>query len=116
MAIRPDIVVRLYSDEERRTQPSRSIPASVSSNPNSALETGGVGWNCIMKIYSCPLRWGRKLEILINDTLCFQGWIAQRRLDSIDDHLSLFAVRGTRTNLRCYNRRPVRRDDNDWNF
>ena len=92
MAIRPDIVVRLFSDEEKNT--------AVTIHPRKCViksKFGAGDRRCWVELYNedlfLPVALGKKLEVKINDTLCFQGWIAQRRMDSIDDHLSLFAIR-----------------------
>jgi hypothetical protein len=92
MPSRPEILIRFLDSTHERL-----IAASV--QPRKCTIKSGFGAmnrRCWLEFYnedrilSVPL--GSWMEVWINQTRCFRGRITQRRIDSIDDQLSLYAI------------------------
>jgi len=91
MSAKPEITARFFTPEGNQNLAS-------TRNPRKCIIKSGYGAmnrRCWLEFYNSdlnlPVSLGNILELWINGMRCFRGRIAQRRIDSIDDYLSIYA-------------------------
>ncbi|RJP32403.1 MAG: hypothetical protein C4527_06095 [Candidatus Omnitrophota bacterium] len=92
MSANPRIQITFFS-------PDGVTPLASTDNPRKCVIKSGCGAmerRCWLELYNedlfLPLAIGAQMEIRIDGSACFYGRIHQRRIDSVDDQLSLFAA------------------------
>ncbi len=85
-----------------------NYPIALINNPRKLTIKSGYGAGkkrCWLELYNedlwIPSDLGLFLEIWISQSRCFRGRITQRRIDSIDDHLSLYAEWEPEKEYKC---------------
>ncbi len=91
MSVRPSIQILLFDHQG-------NIPLGSVQNPRKITLDSGFGAmrrRCWLELYNedlhFPAALGSILEIWINQIRCFRGSVSQRRMDSIDDYVTLYA-------------------------
>ncbi len=92
MSSLPTITIRFFD-------PTGTIATASTQNPRKCIIKSGFGAmerRCWLELYNedlfLPVSLGTLIEIWIDQTQCFRGRVVQRRIDSIDDQLSLYAI------------------------
>ncbi|MFB3787307.1 MAG: hypothetical protein ACE15F_13160 [bacterium] len=91
MSTRPAIQVLLFDSEGNGPLGSVQTPRKITLDSGF----GAMRRRCWLELYNedldFPADLGSILEIWINHVRCFRGRVCQRRMDSIDDYLTLYA-------------------------
>lgn len=91
MSVRPAIQVLLFDSEGNGPLGSVKTPRKFTIDSGF----GAMRRRCWLELYNedlhSPALLGSILEIWINQVRCFRGRVGQRRMDSIDDYLTLYA-------------------------
>ncbi len=91
MTPKPDIFISIYPS-------SHDVAAATIHSPRKVIIKAGFGAQrrrCWVELYNedceIPLELGYTVKVEIKGIQCFWGYIQQKRIDSIDDHLSFYA-------------------------
>ncbi len=91
MASRPEIIIRFYKRDDLTLLGSITQPRKITIKSGFGAQKR----RCWLEFYNddldAPADLGTVIEIWINETSCFRGRILQRRIDCVDDYLSVFA-------------------------
>ena len=91
MPVIPELSIHFYSSDGRRLYQVLKHPRRVEIKSGFGAERTRCWLELYNEDYFVQSALGNILEVWINSMLCFWGVIVQRRIDSTDDRLTLYA-------------------------